>query len=360
MASVAASAKPSSHSIQQPFEFETSLKVLVDSSTLKVVPSKFNFSNEPTAFTTASLPIVDFSTLITGSGDQRSKALHDLIRACQEWGFFILVNHGIPEGLMNATLTAMEQFLSLPDSEKKLYEAKSASDPIKFGNFNITNTSNQTFTLWRDYLKLQVHPEFHCPSRPQLLREVVLEYTQRSRKLISKLLKEVCNALELDEHYVDEALKIDSSFQVFVGNYYPPCPQPDQAIGIPPHTDPGLFTFLIHNGVAGLQIEHEGKWFNVDSPHNSILVNVADQLEIFTNGRFKSVKHRAVVNSEKERISIVVANGPPGEAVVGPAAALVEKDGRAMYDSMKYEEYLESQLTKSRFGEKSMLEQLMI
>ncbi|KAH6795134.1 hypothetical protein C2S52_005611 [Perilla frutescens var. hirtella] len=325
MASVAASAKPSSHSFQQPFEFETSLKVLVDSSTLKVVPSKFNFSNEPTAFTTASLPIVDFSALITGSGDQRSKALHDLIRACQEWGFFILVNHGIPESLMNATLTTMEQFLSLPDSEKKLYEAKSASDPIKFGNFNITNTSNQTFTLWRDYLKLQVHPEFHCPSQPQLLREVVLEYTQRTRKLVSKLLKE-----------------------------------PDQAIGIPPHTDPGLFTLLIHNGVAGLQIEHEGKSFNVDSPHNSILVNVADQLEIFTNGRFKSVKHRGVVNSEKERISIVVVNGPSRDAVIGPAAALVEKDGRAMYDSMKYEEYLESQLTKSRFGGKSMLEQQMI
>ncbi|KAH6795137.1 hypothetical protein C2S52_005614 [Perilla frutescens var. hirtella] len=279
MASVAASAKPSSHSFQQPFEFETSLKVLVDPSTLKVVPSKFNFSNEPTAFTTASLPIVDFSALITGSGDQRSKALHDLIRACQEWGFFILVNHGIPKSLMNATLTAMEQFLSLPDSEKKL--------------------------------------------------EVVLEYTKRTRKLVSKLLKEVCNALELDEHYVDEVLKIGSSLQMFVGNYNPPCPQPDQAIGIPPHTDPGLFTLLIHNG-------------------------------IFTNGRFKSVKHRGVVNSEKERISIVVANGPSRDAVISPAAALVEKDGRAMYDSMKYEEYLESQLTKSRFGGKSMLEQQMI
>lgn len=72
------------------------------------------------------------------------------------------------------------------------------------------------------------------------------------------------------------------------------------------------------------------------------------------------MKHRAVVNAEKERISIVVANGPSGEAVVGPAAALVEKDGRAIYDSMKYEDYVESQLTKSRIGGKSILEQQMI
>ncbi|KAH6833257.1 hypothetical protein C2S53_018091 [Perilla frutescens var. hirtella] len=339
MASVAASAKLSSQSFQQPFEFETTLKVIADSSTLKAVPSKFNFSNEPTAFTSESLPIIDFSALITSDPHQRSKALHDLTGACRDWGFFILVNHGIPESLMNATFTAIKQFMSLPDSEKKQYEAKSASDPIKCGNFNVANTSNQTFTLWRDYLKLYVHPEFHCPQQPQLLREVVLEYTERTRKLASKLTEAVCNAFELDEHYyVDEVLKMGSTFQLFAANYYPPCPQPDQAIGIPPHTDHGLFTFLIHNGVAGLQIEHEGKWFNADSPQNSILVNVADQLEIFTNGRCKSVMHRAVVNSERERISIVVANGPSGEAVIGPAAALVEKDGGAMYDSMKYED----------------------
>ncbi|KAL1564622.1 2-oxoglutarate-dependent dioxygenase 19-like [Salvia divinorum] len=147
---------------------------------------------------------------------------------------------------------------------------------------------------------------------------------------------------------------------MFAANYYPRCSQPDQAIGIPPHTDPGFFTFLIHNGVSGLQIELDGKWFNSDSPKNSILVNAADQLEIFTNGRCKSVKHRAVVNEERERISIVVANGPSGDAVIGPATALVEKDGRAKYCAMKYEEYVESQLTKSRIGGKSILEQQMI
>lgn len=262
---------------------------------------------------------------------------------------------------MNATFTAMKEFFSLPESEKKQYQAKTASDPIKCGNFKVSNTSNQSFTLWRDYLKLYVHPEFHCPHQPQLLRDVLLEYTERTRKLARMLIEAVCDALELDQQYlVDEILKLDSSFQMFAANYYPPCPHPDQAIGIPPHTDPGLLTFLIHNGVAGLQIEHEGQWFNADSPKNSILVNVADQLEILSNGKCKSVKHRAVVNEERERISIVVANGPSGEAVVGPVALLVEKDGRAMYRSMKYEEYVESQLTKSRVDGKSLLEQQLI
>ncbi|XP_057812535.1 2-oxoglutarate-dependent dioxygenase 19-like [Salvia miltiorrhiza] len=340
-----------------PFEFDTTSKVAADSSPLKSVPSKFIFSNDRTALTCDSLPTVDFSALVGGDPHQRSKAVHDLATACREWGFFILVNHGVADSLMDALFRAVKEFFSLSDSEKKQYEAKSVSDPIKYcGNFNVT-TSNRSFTLWRENLKFYVHPNFYCPHRPQLLRDVVLEYI---RKVATKLIEDVCEALELNQHYVDEILKMDSSLQLFAANYYPRCPQPDQAIGLPPHTDPGLLTFLIHNGVGGLQIEHDGKWFHTDSPHNSILINAADQLEIFTNGRFKSVKHRAVVNEERERISIVVANGPSGEAVMGPAAALVEKDGSAKYNAMKYEEYLESQFTNTHVDGKSFLEQQMI
>ncbi|KAL6517619.1 hypothetical protein OROMI_033320 [Orobanche minor] len=345
----------------QPFEYDTGVKVLTDSSNLKAVPSKFNYTNQPTGLISDSLPVVDFSTLTAAAdSDQRSRALQGLAKACQEWGFFILVNHGISEELMNGVFGAVKGFFDLSESEKKRYEAKSASDPIKCGNFNVSTTSNQTFTLWRDYLKLYVHPEFHCPPQPHALREVLLEYTDQTRKLARELVEAVSETLGLDKHYVDGVLELDSSFQMFAANLYPPCPEPDQAIGIPPHTDPGLFTFLIHNGVAGLQIEHDGHWFEADSPQNSILVNAADQLQIFTNGRIKSVKHRAVVNSERERISIVVANGPSGDAIVGPVGLLVERDGRALYRPMKYIEYVESQLTKSRVDGKPILEQMMI
>lgn len=87
------------------------------------------------------------------------------------------MNHGISEGLMDATFAAVTEFFDLPDTEKKQYEAKSGSDPIKCGNFNFaidnhdgTSSSKQSFTLWRDYLTLLVHPEFHCPHQPPLLR----------------------------------------------------------------------------------------------------------------------------------------------------------------------------------------------
>lgn len=83
-----------------------------------------------------------------------------------------LVNHGIPEELMAQLFTTVREFFSLSDEERKQYKAKSTSSPIAAGNFNLTSTTNQTITLWRDFLKLYVHPEFHCPTKPQPLRYI--------------------------------------------------------------------------------------------------------------------------------------------------------------------------------------------
>lgn len=106
------------------------------------------------------------------------------------------------------------------------------------------------------------------------------DYSQKTRSIYVKLMHAIGENLGFEEGFVDEALQLDSCFQLYAANYYPPCPEPDQAIGIPPHTDHGLLTFLIHNGVAGLQIKHNGEWFDTSSPHNAILVNTADHLEV--------------------------------------------------------------------------------
>ncbi|KAL0365189.1 UNVERIFIED_CONTAM: Leucoanthocyanidin dioxygenase 2 [Sesamum angustifolium] len=144
-----------------------------------------------------------------------------------------------------------------------------------------------------------------------------------------------------------------------------------------------LLTFLIHNGVAGLQIQHNGEWFNTNSPQNSILVNTADHLEVnlltsmhtlchtqfwrdnlkplqlwllpdIKQRRYKSVRHRAVVNNEATRISVVMANGAAPDAVVEPAGALVEQDGRAYYHPMKFIEYVETMLSNRLQGKSNL------
>lgn len=66
------------------------------------------------------------------------------------------------------------------------------------------------------------------------------------------------------------------------------------------------------------------------------------------------MRHRAVVNSESTRISVVVANGAAPDAVVGPARRLVERDGRALYRPMRFIEYVETMLSNRLMGKSNL------
>lgn len=55
-----------------------------------------------------------------------------------------------------------------------------------------------------------------------------------------------------------------------------------------------------------------------------------------SNGRFKAVEHRAVVNKEKDRLSIVTGLNPNPKAEIGPAAKLVNQLHPALYETRTY------------------------
>jgi isopenicillin N synthase-like dioxygenase len=86
----------------------------------------------------------------------------------------------------------------------------------------------------------------------------------------------------LEPDYLDKALNVESEgLQIFIANLYPPCPQPELALGMPPHSDHGLLTLLIQNGITGLQVQRRnGKWVNVNAIPNSLLFNTGDHLEV--------------------------------------------------------------------------------
>lgn len=98
--------------------------------------------------------------------------------------------------------------------------------------------------------------------------------------MAKKLLGGISESLGLEESFLDKALDLKSGLQIFVGNYYPSCPQPELTMGMPPHSDHGLLTLLIQNQVSGLQVQYQGKWINVNALPNSLLVNTGDHLEV--------------------------------------------------------------------------------
>ncbi|KAI3887945.1 hypothetical protein MKW92_036701 [Papaver armeniacum] len=286
---------------------------LIKSTNLISVPSEYAFPAKPEDLNMLSekevehvtLPVIDFSFLTSGSPDERSKIIEDLRDACQYWGFFMVVNHGVPESLKKDLIDSCMSFFDLSPEEKSAYRGKYKLDQ------HINGVDSISF--WRDQFKACVHPNFGSPPKPEGLSEILCEYTKRSREIMKELLKAIMEGLELDEDDIEKSLELNSGAQIFSANLYPPCPQPELAIGLPPHADHGLLTLLIQNDVDGLHIKNKEKWVAVNPIPNSIMVNTGDRMETLSKGKYKSVLHRAVVNNKETRVSLVMTVGSSKE-----------------------------------------------
>lgn len=82
--------------------------------------------------------------------------------------------------------------------------------------------------------------------------------------------------------------------------------------------------------------------------------------QILSNGIYKSVIHRAVLNNKATRISLGTANGPPLDKIVRPAPELVGRESQPLgYRGIKYGDYLELQYSHQLNG-KSCLDLIRI
>ena len=95
-------------------------------------------------------------------------------------------------------------------------------------------------------------------------REVAFEYNKKINGVARKLVQGISESLGLESDSIIDSSGSDFGLHIMGVNFYPPRPQPHLALGLPPHSDIGLLTFLIQNGIGGLQVKHEGKWLNVN------------------------------------------------------------------------------------------------
>lgn len=339
------------------------IKQLAESPGLTSIPSNYAFTTNPDDQAVSEepedlLPVIDFSLLTSGTPHQRSKIIQELGQACKDWGFFMLINHGIPESLMEAVIEGIRGFFDLTEEEKREFEQTNVLNPIRYGTS--FNRSMEKVSFWRDFLKAFVHPEFNFPNKPAGFSEPSLEYCKRIRGVARELLKAISESLGLEPCYIEKAMNFEKGLQLFVANFYPPCPEPELAMGLPPHSDHGLLSLVTQNGIGGFQLQHNGMWVNVNAVPNSLLVNLSDQIEILSNGKYKSILHRAVVHKNATRISLVIANGPSLDTVVSPAPELVKNGSdQPAYIGMTYREYFEIQQS-NRLDGKGALDRVRV
>lgn len=124
-------------------------------------------------------------------------------------------------------------------------------------------------------------------------------------------------------------------------NSYPSCPDPDRAMGLAPHTDSTLLTILYQNNISGLQVLREGAgWVTVPPTPGGLVVNMGDLLHILSNGLYRSVLHRVLVNRTQQRFSVAYLYGPPANVQISPHVKLIGPSRPALYRPVTWNEYL--------------------
>jgi len=79
-----------------------------------------------------------------------------------------------------------------------------------------------------------------------------------------------------------------------------------------------------------------------------------------SNGKYKSVVHRAVVSNKATRISLAIVIAPSLDTVVEPAKELLDSQNNpAAYIGMKHRDYLQLQ-SRNRLNGKSVLDNVKI
>ncbi|KAI3860046.1 hypothetical protein MKX03_003121 [Papaver bracteatum] len=299
--------------------------------TLAEIPSRYICTGEsPLTNIGASVtddetvPVIDLQNLLSPEPVVGKLELDKLHSACKEWGFFQLVNHGVDALLMDNIKSEIKGFFNLPIEG--------------FGQAYIESEDQRLdWTDWFVMLSQPLHlRKTHLfPELPLPFRETLESYLSEMKKLSMVVFERMEKALQL----------VENNCMTLV-------------LGLTSHSDFSSLTILLQlNEVDGLQIRKEEKWISIKPLSDAFIVNVGDILEIMTNGIYRSVDHRAVVNSTKERLSIATFHDPILESEIGPISSLVTPETPASFKRGRYEDILTENLSRKLDG-KSFLDYL--
>lgn len=285
------------------------------------------------------IPVIDLGGL---KGDLSSETMELLHRACEKWGFFKVTNHGVDGNLMEKVKRLVnlhyEEHMKQSFYESDVVKSFGSGEPVAEINWE------SSFFVWhRPTSNINKFPNFS-----EDLCKAMEEYINQVVQLAEKLSALMSENLGLEKNYLKNAFsgEMGPSVGTKVAKY-PQCPRPELVKGLRAHTDAGGIILLLQDDqVPGLEFFRDGKWVEIPpSTNNTIFINTGDQVEILSNGRYKSVVHRVMADENGSRLSIATFYNPAGDAIISPAPAL-------LYPSnIRFQDYLKVYAT-TKFAEK--------
>ncbi|XP_059663754.1 1-aminocyclopropane-1-carboxylate oxidase homolog 1-like [Cornus florida] len=289
------------------------------------------------------LPTIDFRGVESG-GARRKEIVDGIRQAASTWGFFRMVNHGVPMSKMEAVLEGVRRFHEQPVEVKREFYSSDSKQRVRF----TSNVTELDVACWRDLLTCGFYDDtLDSEAIPLVFRKEVQEYVEcmiKLRETMSELLSE---ALGLSSDFLSRIECMKS--EILSCLYYPICPEPDLTLGTTRHSDTFFLTLLLQDSIGGLQVFHQNQWIDVAPVPGALIANIGDLMQIISNDKFKSVEHRVLAQPVGPRVSVAcffTASGRAASKPFGPIKELLSEDQPPIYREFICSEYHKYYKTK--------------
>ncbi|KAF8073579.1 hypothetical protein FPV67DRAFT_754310 [Lyophyllum atratum] len=309
------------------------------------------------------IPVIDLAN-ISSSDASVQKALAGEIRdACINVGFFYVMNHGISDDIVQATLDMAKEFFSQSIDSKMTIENRKTPNfkgysPLLSGNNNADGAgdmqegfefgwealdSTQRIDQGEDGVMAGANV---WPADLPGFREKVLQYYHAVVQLGIALFPLFAMALDLPATFFEDKTLNSAALMKLL--HYPPQtgPADDRIIGIGAHTDWECFTILWQEpGIQALEVlNSEKQWINAPPIPGTLVINLGDQFARWTNDIFKSTVHRVLNRSGVRRYSIPLFFGTDYDVKLEPIPGCVSPGRPPRYEIITAGEYVKSRL----------------
>lgn len=281
-------------------------------------------------------PLVDVGALVSGDPAGIPAAAEAISRACRDVGFMYVTNTGVSPATVRRVTDEAAKFFALSEAEKMTVALENSPHflgylPLEYtGEEGESGKNLQEAFVVCDEDNLAQRDDGIANQWPQALpslRPAMMEYFAAMDSLAARLRQGLALALGLAPDYFDPAFA--NSLNRLKLNHYPPqeIMSDTEMMGVGGHTDHGGYTLLWQDSLGGLEIKNkDGDWVSVPPIEGALVVNIADLMQLWSNGQFSSTEHRVINRYGKDRYSIAFFVDPSYDTMVSPVVGDVPAD----------------------------------